>query len=87
MLHLGFGEAGLPVLPALTEVLREAARFSSYGPVAGSPEIRAAAAGYFERRGLPTDPAQIMVGPGSKSLLLRCSLFSRGTWCSPRRPG
>jgi len=70
ILHLGFGEAGLPVAPGLAELLAEAGqRNNGYGPVVGSTEARAAAAGWFTRRGLPTDPEQIVYGPGSKSLL------------------
>ena len=56
VLHLGFGEAGLPVLPSVAERLGAAAGANGYGPVAGSPAVREAAAGYFERRGLPTSP-------------------------------
>jgi aspartate aminotransferase len=69
VLHLAFGEAGLPVLPSLAEILANSVRHNDYGPVAGIPEARAAAAGYFERRGLPTDPDQIVLAPGSKALL------------------
>jgi aspartate aminotransferase len=69
VLHLAFGEAGLPVLPAVAERLAEGAGRNGYGPVAGSAAAREAAAGYFARRGLPTDPAQIVFAPGSKPLL------------------
>jgi len=69
VLHLAFGEAGLPVLPAVAEQLAAGAGRNSYGPVAGSPAVREAAAGYFARRGLPTDARQIVVAPGSKPLL------------------
>ncbi|HEX4519128.1 MAG TPA: aminotransferase class I/II-fold pyridoxal phosphate-dependent enzyme [Gaiellaceae bacterium] len=69
VVHLAFGEAGLPVLPGLGEVLGRAARDNSYGSVAGSPAAREAAAGYFERRGLPTRPEQVVFAPGSKALL------------------
>jgi aspartate aminotransferase len=69
VLHLGFGEAGLPVLPAVAEVLASAAGRNAYGPVVGSASAREAAAGYLERRGLPTDPDQIIFAPGSKALL------------------
>jgi aspartate aminotransferase len=69
VLHLAFGEAGLPVLPSLAAVLADSVRHNDYGPVAGIPAARAAAAGYFERRGLPTDPDQIVLAPGSKALL------------------
>lgn len=69
ILHLGFGEAGLPVLPELIERLRTAASDNRYGPVAGSEAARTAAAGYWDRRGIPTSPEQIMFAPGSKALL------------------
>lgn len=69
VLHLAFGEAGLPVLPSVAERLAAGARRNGYGSVAGSPELRAAAAGYYERRGVPTTPEQIVVAPGSKALL------------------
>jgi len=69
VLHLGFGDAGLPVHPAVAEVLASSAGRNSYGPVPGAPAVRRAAAGYLERRGLPTDPDQIVLAPGSKALL------------------
>jgi aspartate aminotransferase len=69
VLHLGFGEAGLPVAPGLAEVLADAHVRNGYGPVAGSPQARAAAAGWFTRRALPTEPDQILFAPGSKPLL------------------
>jgi aspartate aminotransferase len=69
VLHLAFGEAGLPVLPAVAAKLAEGAGRNAYGPVAGSAAAREAAAGYFDRRGLPTDPGQIVFAPGSKPLL------------------
>jgi aspartate aminotransferase len=69
VLHLAFGEAGLPLLQSVAERLARAAPRTSYGPVAGSAEARAAAAGWYERRGLPTSPEQIVFAPGSKPLL------------------
>jgi aspartate aminotransferase len=69
VVHLAFGEAGLPVLPSVRELLAEAGAENAYGPVAGSLAARTAAAGYFERRGLPTGPDQIVLAPGSKALL------------------
>ncbi|MEV3927259.1 pyridoxal phosphate-dependent aminotransferase [Actinomadura coerulea] len=69
VLPLGFGEAGIPIHPALTRELGAAAGRGGYGPVAGSAALRAAAAGYWARRGLPTDPAAVVAGPGSKPLL------------------
>src|SRR5215472_11933619 len=59
VLPLAFGEAGLPV----------AAPSNGYGPVAGLPALRAAAAGYWSRRNLPTSPDSVVCGPGSKALI------------------
>ncbi|WP_157253898.1 pyridoxal phosphate-dependent aminotransferase [Nonomuraea typhae] len=69
VLNLAFGEAGLPVHPALRDRLVAASDRNGYGPVAGATGLREAAAGYWNRRGLPTDPSMVVSGPGSKSLL------------------
>ncbi|NRQ30332.1 pyridoxal phosphate-dependent aminotransferase [Nonomuraea sp. NN258] len=69
VLHLAFGEAGLPVHPALRDKLAAASERNGYGPVAGASGLRTAAAGYWTRRGLITDPDLVVAGPGSKSLL------------------
>jgi aspartate aminotransferase len=66
---LGFGEAGLPVHPQLQSALRDGAHLAGYGPVAGTAALREAAAGYWDRRALPTDPDLVVAGPGSKPLL------------------
>jgi aspartate aminotransferase len=66
---LGFGEAGLPVHPELQAALARAADRNGYGPVAGVESLRTAAAGYWNRRDLPTDPDLLVAGPGSKALL------------------
>ena len=67
VLPLAFGEAGLPVHPALRDALAAAAANNSFGPVAGHPALRSAAAGYWQRRGLPTRPDAVVCGPGSKA--------------------
>ena len=69
VLPLGFGEAGLPVHPVMRDRLCAGNGANAYGPVAGSAALRSAAAGYWERRGLPTDPDMVIAGPGSKPLL------------------
>jgi aspartate aminotransferase len=69
VIHLAFGEAGLPVPDSVRDVLARASVHNAYGSVAGSPAARAAAAGYYERRGVPTTPEQIVLAPGSKPLL------------------
>ncbi len=69
VLHLAFGEAGLPVMPGLAEVLARGAADNRYGSVAGAAAAREAAAGWFVRRGVSTTPDQILFAPGSKALL------------------
>jgi aspartate aminotransferase len=69
VLRLAFGEAGLPAHQMLRAALARAAGFNSYGPVAGHPALREAAACYWARRGLPTDAGAVISGPGSKALL------------------
>lgn len=69
VVHLAFGEAGLPVLPSVREALERGAHDNRYGSVAGSLEARTAAAGWFERRRLETAPEQVVFAPGSKPLL------------------
>jgi len=69
VLPMAFGEAGLPAHPLLREALAGAAGWTSYGPVAGHGPLRAAAASYWARRGLPTDADAVVAGPGSKALL------------------
>lgn len=54
--------------------------------MAGSPAVREAAAGYFERRGLPTGPAQVLVAPGSKALLYALLSVLPGDWSSLAAP-
>jgi aspartate aminotransferase len=69
VLAMAFGEAGLPAHQLLREALADAAGCTSYGPVAGRAALREAAAGYWTRRGLPTDAEAVVSGPGSKALL------------------
>ena len=75
---------GLPVLPSVAERLGAAAGANGYGPVAGSPAVREAAAGYFERRGLPTSPDRILLAPGSKALLYALLTVLPGDVVLPR---
>ncbi|MEV6108105.1 pyridoxal phosphate-dependent aminotransferase [Streptomyces sp. NPDC051940] len=84
LLHLGFGESRLPPFEPLMARLTAGAVRNGYGPVAGSPSVLAAGAGYFERRGLPTAPEQIVVAPGSKPLLMAINLVVPGDVLLPR---
>lgn len=78
VLSMTSGEIGLPAHPALRERLAAAADENAYGPVPGSEALRAAAAGYWGRRGLATDPALVVAGPGSKPLLFALLLAVGG---------
>ncbi|MFE7034040.1 pyridoxal phosphate-dependent aminotransferase [Streptomyces sp. NPDC057621] len=84
VLHLGFGEAGLPVAPGLAEVLDDARLRNGYGPVAGSPQARTAAASWFTTRGVPTEADQILFAPGSKPLLFALLAAIGGDLVLPR---
>ncbi|MCW2916158.1 MAG: aminotransferase class [Actinomycetia bacterium] len=84
VLPLGFGEAGLPVHPALERELAAAAGRNAYGPVAGASGLRSAAAGYWGRRRLETDPDLVVCGPGSKPLLFALLLAIGGDVAMPR---
>lgn len=84
VLPLAFGEAGLPVHPSLRRALAAAAGRGSYGPVAGLAALRSAAAGYWERRGLPTGADQVVCGPGSKPLLYGLLVAIGGDVAVPR---
>ncbi|WP_259454479.1 pyridoxal phosphate-dependent aminotransferase [Streptomyces ginkgonis] len=84
IIHLGFGESRLPVFGPLADRLRAGTDRNAYGPVQGDPGARAAAAGYFTRRRLPTEPAQIVLAPGSKPLLMALNLVLPGDVLLPR---
>ncbi|MFE9632102.1 pyridoxal phosphate-dependent aminotransferase [Streptomyces sp. NPDC006463] len=84
LIHLGFGESRLPAFAPLVERLAAGATRNAYGPVAGAPAVRGAAAGYFNRRRIPTDADQIVVAPGSKPLLMALNLAVPGDVLLPR---
>ena len=86
VLPLAFGEAGVPVAPLLRAALAAASHLGGYGPVAGSAELRAAAAGYWARRDLPTEASDVVCGPGSKALLYGLLLGLRGVDVAIPRP-
>jgi aspartate/methionine/tyrosine aminotransferase len=85
VLPLAFGESGLPVHPLLAAELADTADRGAYGPVAGTEELRTAAAGYWTRRSLPTIPAAVVAGPGSKALLFG-TMLALGTDIAVPRP-
>lgn len=70
ILHMGFGESTMPLHPLLKSALAEAATYTRYGPVRGLSELRVAIAEYLNRtRGIACTSDQIVIGPGSKSLI------------------
>lgn len=84
VLHLGFGEAGLPVHPGLVEALASGAGRNAYGPVAGGTAARESVAGYWSRRGTPTGADQVVLAPGSKPLLAAVVACEPGDVVLPR---
>ena len=88
VLPLAFGEAGLPAHQVLRTALARAAGYNSYGPVAGHGTLREAAAGYWARRGLPTEAEAVICGPGSKALLfgLMAAIGGQGAGVAVTRP-
>ena len=84
VLHLGFGEAGLPVHPGLVSALVEGSSRNAYGPVAGAQAAREAVAGYLTRRGTRTVAPQVVLAPGSKPLLAALLAAEPGDVVLPR---
>lgn len=71
--QLGFGESRFPVASKLAEALRANAHQRSYLPALGMRELREAIAQFYQRRfQMAVSPSQVVIGPGSKSLL--CAL-------------
>ncbi|MCH4160353.1 MAG: pyridoxal phosphate-dependent aminotransferase [Bifidobacterium sp.] len=69
VINLGFGEAGLPVMPELRKILSADSARNAYPAVQGSYAVRNALSGYFTRRGIPADADHCLMAPGSKALL------------------
>jgi aspartate aminotransferase len=84
VVHLGFGEAGLPVHPLLRAALERSSGANAYGTVAGSTALRTNVARYYARRGLETEQEQVLVGPGSKALLYALLMILDGDLVLPR---
>ncbi|MGH3359345.1 MAG: pyridoxal phosphate-dependent aminotransferase, partial [Nocardioidaceae bacterium] len=84
IIHLAFGEAGLPVHPDLAACLNGSAHRTDYPAVVGDQAAREACAGYFERRGMRTEASQIVLAPGSKALLYATLLAVPGDVVLPK---
>src|SRR5688572_26093388 len=77
-------EQELPVLPDLAGVLAAAAGRTTPEPVGGGRAIRDAACGYWLRRGLPTEPPDVLCAPGAQPLLLALLAAVGGDALVPR---
>ncbi len=73
--HLAFGESRWPVHPKIADALCASSHRRSYLPAAGIVELRRAIAGHYRRVfGLDVEPDQVVIGPGSKSLIFSALL-------------
>ncbi|WDF42669.1 aminotransferase class I/II-fold pyridoxal phosphate-dependent enzyme [Streptomyces sp. T12] len=75
---------GLPVLPELAAVLAAAAGRAESEPVGGGAPLLEAACGYWDRRGLPTEPDRAVAAPGAPALLLALTAALGGDVLVPR---
>jgi aspartate aminotransferase len=84
VLHLGFGEASFPLPPKLRTALADSTTRTSYEPVVGIPRLRATIAEYLGRtRRLDISAEQVIVAPGSKSLLFALMQVLAGDVMAP----
>jgi aspartate/methionine/tyrosine aminotransferase len=68
--HMAFGESRFPIHPKIAAALGANAHRRSYTSALGIPELRKAIAQHYQRRfDLDVTPDQVVVGPGSKSLI------------------
>lgn len=82
--HFGFGESRFPVHPSLQAALQENVQQKGYLPVQGLKELREAIASYYSRTlNGEFEPQQVIVGPGSKSLLFGLLMALEGDLILP----
>ncbi len=77
IIHLEIGEPDFDTPDSIKDAARRALDegWTHYGPSAGLPEMREAAAEYVSStRGAPVDPAQIVVTPGAKPVIFYTAL-------------
>ncbi len=76
--HLAFGESRFPVHPKIAEALTANVQKRSYLHSRGTLELRRTIAQFYQRTfDIETTPEQVVVGPGSKSLIF-ASLLALG---------
>ena len=84
VLHMAFGEAGLPVHPSLREQLESPRRKTDTGRSRARPSCARRPPATGRRRGLPADPELVVCGPGSKPLLYALLIAIGGDIVLPR---
>jgi len=68
--HMGFGESRFNVHPKLQAALAKYSNKKSYLPARGLPELVDQVAHYYSKKlNSPFDASQVLIGPGSKSLI------------------
>jgi aspartate/methionine/tyrosine aminotransferase len=72
VIHLEIGEPDFPTAPNIVDAAKNALDqgWTHYGPPAGFPELRQAVAeDVGRRRGIPVDPAEVVITPGAKPIM------------------
>jgi aspartate/methionine/tyrosine aminotransferase len=72
IIHLEIGEPDFPTAPHIVEAGARALRegWTHYSPPAGLPQLREAVAeDAARRRGIPVDPAEVVITPGAKPIM------------------
>ncbi|MFC2101968.1 pyridoxal phosphate-dependent aminotransferase [Bacteroidota bacterium] len=80
----GLGQSPFPVPEIVVEALRRNAHQKDYLPVKGLRSLQEAVAAYNQRtQKLQTDPAYVLIGPGSKELIFLLQLVYYGDLIIP----
>ncbi|MDP1622503.1 MAG: aminotransferase class I/II-fold pyridoxal phosphate-dependent enzyme [Bacteroidales bacterium] len=82
--RLGLGQSPFPVPEIVVEALCRNAHQKDYLPVTGLKQLRETVAGFNLRtQNLDTDPANVLIGPGSKELIFLLQLVYYGDLVIP----
>ncbi|MBL7139093.1 MAG: aminotransferase class I/II-fold pyridoxal phosphate-dependent enzyme [Bacteroidales bacterium] len=80
----GLGQSPFPVPDVVVEALRRNAHQKEYLPVRGLAQLREAIAAYnWRTQKVKTDPAHVLIGPGSKELIFLLQLVYYGDLIIP----
>jgi aspartate/methionine/tyrosine aminotransferase len=84
ILHMGFGESPFPVHSRIRKALCENADSKSYTPTQGILPLREQISTFYKKMfGLDYSPEQVLVGPGSKTLLYGALMALEGPLLLP----